>query len=57
MSDGNHGLYNTLASRMASAGRTDPTKDPTTTITATIETVDNDRAFGTVGGRSGMPLP
>lgn len=50
------GLYGELAVRVDANERRDP-KDPTTSLTATIETVDNDRAFGASGGGSGMPLP
>ena len=56
MNDTDLGLYPMLASRVLTEGRTDP-KDPSTTITATIETIDNDRPFGAAGGRSGMPMP
>jgi len=49
-------LYSALSSRVGEEARTDP-KDPTTTITATIETIDNDRPFGAAGGRTGIPLP
>ena len=51
-----NGLYSTLSAPVADAARSDP-KDPTTTLTATIETIDNDRPFGASGGRTGMPLP
>lgn len=56
MGDTEQGLYSMLATRVAAVGRNDP-KSPTTTITATIETIDNDRPFGASGGRSGMPMP
>jgi hypothetical protein len=46
-------LYRLLAERALDHGACPP---PDTTLTATIETIDNDRALGGIWG-AGLPLP
>ena len=49
------GLYMLLATPIRVQDETRP--NPSTTLTASIETIDNDRAMSASTGSTGLPLP
>lgn len=49
------GLYALLATPIRAQDENRP--NPTTTLTASIETIDNDRAMSASTGSTGLPLP